>query len=242
MPEQASARVVIFVGNSTCSKAQAVGACRRLACISLTRPQTNDLAARRSGDARAWAEESLRHAVRRRTPADERIFHMSAGFAVFAIAGAVFLVSTPAAAADDPATQPRKTHSSGSSRSTECERWNGSGPRTPRPLPYWRRIRVIRGCSRKHWPSQRPRTGSRNPHHRRTDSQLLAGRRPRARNLAADSLDDYRKSAPAWTTVLDLDALAKEEKANWFWSGADCAEPAERRLHDSTCRTAARTR
>jgi prolyl oligopeptidase len=43
------------------------------------------------------------------------------------------------------------------------------------------------------------------------------------------SLADYRKSEPAWTTVLDLDALAKEEKANWFWSGADCAEPGERR-------------
>ena len=43
------------------------------------------------------------------------------------------------------------------------------------------------------------------------------------------SLADYKKSAPAWTTVLDLDALAVAEKANWFWSGADCEEPAERR-------------
>jgi prolyl oligopeptidase len=43
------------------------------------------------------------------------------------------------------------------------------------------------------------------------------------------SLADYQKSAPAWTTILDLDALAVAEKANWFWSGADCEEPAERR-------------
>ena len=43
------------------------------------------------------------------------------------------------------------------------------------------------------------------------------------------SLADYLKSEPEWTTVLDLDAVAKEEKANWFWSGANCAEPAERR-------------
>jgi prolyl oligopeptidase len=43
------------------------------------------------------------------------------------------------------------------------------------------------------------------------------------------SLADYRKSAPAWTTILDLDALAAAEKANWFWSGADCEEPAKRR-------------
>ena len=39
---------------------------------------------------------------------------------------------------------------------------------------------------------------------------------------------NYRKSTPSWTTVLDLDSLSKEEKANWFWSGADCEEPAER--------------
>jgi prolyl oligopeptidase len=43
------------------------------------------------------------------------------------------------------------------------------------------------------------------------------------------SLANYRQSAPAWTTVLDLDALAAAEKANWFWSGAECEEPAERR-------------
>jgi prolyl oligopeptidase len=43
------------------------------------------------------------------------------------------------------------------------------------------------------------------------------------------SLADYRKAAPAWTTILDLDTLAAAEKANWFWSGADCVEPAERR-------------
>jgi prolyl oligopeptidase len=43
------------------------------------------------------------------------------------------------------------------------------------------------------------------------------------------SLRDYRRPAPAWTTVLDLDALSAQEKANWFWSGADCEQPAERR-------------
>jgi prolyl oligopeptidase len=43
------------------------------------------------------------------------------------------------------------------------------------------------------------------------------------------SLADYQTAAPAWTTILDLDALAVAEKANWFWSGADCEEPAERR-------------
>jgi len=43
------------------------------------------------------------------------------------------------------------------------------------------------------------------------------------------SLDEYQKPQPRWTTVLDLDALSRTQKANWFWSGADCEEPAERR-------------
>jgi prolyl oligopeptidase len=41
-------------------------------------------------------------------------------------------------------------------------------------------------------------------------------------------LADYRNPAPQWTTVLDLDALAQAEGANWFWKGADCLRPAER--------------
>ncbi|HET9028613.1 MAG TPA: prolyl oligopeptidase family serine peptidase [Candidatus Aquilonibacter sp.] len=39
----------------------------------------------------------------------------------------------------------------------------------------------------------------------------------------------YASSTPSWTTVLDVDALAKREKANWVWEGADCNWPAERR-------------
>jgi prolyl oligopeptidase len=43
------------------------------------------------------------------------------------------------------------------------------------------------------------------------------------------SLADYRTPAPHWQTVIDLDALSKAENANWFWKGARCAEPSERR-------------
>ncbi|MFN2473276.1 MAG: prolyl oligopeptidase family protein, partial [Sphingomicrobium sp.] len=43
------------------------------------------------------------------------------------------------------------------------------------------------------------------------------------------TLASYRSAAPAWTTVLDLDSLARAEKANWVWKGAICAQPAERR-------------
>ena len=38
-------------------------------------------------------------------------------------------------------------------------------------------------------------------------------------------LADYAKPNPPWQTVLDLDALAKKEKQNWFWQGADCLPP-----------------
>ncbi len=42
------------------------------------------------------------------------------------------------------------------------------------------------------------------------------------------TLKEYRQANPSWTPVLDLDALSAAEKGNWFWSGARCAEPAER--------------
>ena len=39
------------------------------------------------------------------------------------------------------------------------------------------------------------------------------------------TLDEYRKPAPAWETVLDLDALARAEGENWVWGGATWLEP-----------------
>ena len=41
--------------------------------------------------------------------------------------------------------------------------------------------------------------------------------------------ESYATGKPEWETVLDLDALAASEKANWVWKGANCARPAERR-------------
>jgi prolyl oligopeptidase len=35
----------------------------------------------------------------------------------------------------------------------------------------------------------------------------------------------YRTNAPQWETILDVDALAASEKANWVWEGADCLAP-----------------
>jgi prolyl oligopeptidase len=41
--------------------------------------------------------------------------------------------------------------------------------------------------------------------------------------------ESYATGSPQWETVLDLDALASSEKANWVWKGAQCARPSERR-------------
>jgi prolyl oligopeptidase len=41
-------------------------------------------------------------------------------------------------------------------------------------------------------------------------------------------LASYRTAAPAWKTILDLDALAKAEGANFVWKGADCLAPDDR--------------
>ena len=43
------------------------------------------------------------------------------------------------------------------------------------------------------------------------------------------TMASYRDKKPQWQTVLDLDALAKAEKANWAWKGVNCAEPRELR-------------
>jgi prolyl oligopeptidase len=43
------------------------------------------------------------------------------------------------------------------------------------------------------------------------------------------SAQSYATAKPVWTTVLDLDALAKDERANWVWEGSDCELPDEQR-------------
>ena len=43
------------------------------------------------------------------------------------------------------------------------------------------------------------------------------------------TLDEYRKSAPAWETVIDLDSLARAEDMNWVWEGAEALAPEYRR-------------
>lgn len=43
------------------------------------------------------------------------------------------------------------------------------------------------------------------------------------------TLEEYRKPKPSWDVVLDLDALAKAEKENWVWHGAQMLRPDYRR-------------
>ncbi len=47
--------------------------------------------------------------------------------------------------------------------------------------------------------------------------------------LRRTTAESYATAAPQWTTVLDIDALAKAEKANWVYEGLNCAYPDERR-------------
>jgi prolyl oligopeptidase len=39
------------------------------------------------------------------------------------------------------------------------------------------------------------------------------------------TLEEYRKADPKWETVLDLDALAEQEKENWVWGGGVFLRP-----------------
>ncbi len=43
------------------------------------------------------------------------------------------------------------------------------------------------------------------------------------------SWTEYQKKAPAWETVLDIDALGAEENESWVWDGADCLPPSSTR-------------
>jgi prolyl oligopeptidase len=47
--------------------------------------------------------------------------------------------------------------------------------------------------------------------------------------LRRTTLASYRTDAPSWETVLDVDALAREENANWVYQGMQCLPPQERR-------------
>lgn len=40
------------------------------------------------------------------------------------------------------------------------------------------------------------------------------------------TLAEFRKDAPVWEVLLDIDALGKAEGTNWVWGGADCLRPA----------------
>lgn len=43
------------------------------------------------------------------------------------------------------------------------------------------------------------------------------------------TLEEYKKAAPTWETVIDLDALDAAEGKKWVWHGASCLPPAYKR-------------
>ena len=42
------------------------------------------------------------------------------------------------------------------------------------------------------------------------------------------TVESYRAGTPQWRTIVDLDALAKTEKANWVWHRPSCLPPEDR--------------
>lgn len=52
---------------------------------------------------------------------------------------------------------------------------------------------------------------------------------PRGLWRRVPSLAEFKKPAPKWETVLDLDALATSDKENWVWHGASCLAPKDER-------------
>jgi prolyl oligopeptidase len=49
------------------------------------------------------------------------------------------------------------------------------------------------------------------------------------------TLAEYRKKAPAWEVLLDLDALNKAEGENWVWHGASCLKPKDPKAPYERC-------
>ncbi|MEQ1756140.1 MAG: prolyl oligopeptidase family serine peptidase [Micropepsaceae bacterium] len=47
--------------------------------------------------------------------------------------------------------------------------------------------------------------------------------------LRRTTTSSFRTDAPAWETVLDVDALSKSEGANWVYKGSNCLQPEETR-------------
>ena len=65
---------------------------------------------------------------------------------------------------------------------------------------------------------------------RRVPLQLLAGRRPPARPVAAHHARAVPPDEPEWDVLLDLDALAADEGENWVWARrASVLRPEQRR-------------
>ena len=46
---------------------------------------------------------------------------------------------------------------------------------------------------------------------------------------SAVTFNEYLKDSPAWETVLDLDALGKEDDVSWVWKGSSVLYPDEDR-------------
>ena len=58
-----------------------------------------------------------------------------------------------------------------------------------------------------------------------TALSIISGRTPQnPKGLwRRTTIADYQNAAPHWEVLLDVDALAKAEKENWVFEGAECS-------------------
>jgi prolyl oligopeptidase len=103
--------------------------------------------------------------------------------------------------------------------------WLGYGPKMPKPSLGWRRIpgtpllyRDALAIAEAGDRIPTPNTLDRAIFNFWQDSNHVRG------IWRKTTPESYLSASPEWITVLDLDALAKTEKANWVMQGTTCAE------------------
>jgi prolyl oligopeptidase len=143
-------------------------------------------------------------------------------FAGFALSGLIAVCTAAAAPPDDPYLWLEDAHSDRAMNWVKAENAKTDGvlEHDPRFTPLFHAAKVIAEAK-----------------DRIPEPSMLAGQifnfwqdAEHAHGVwRATSPADFQTEAPHWHTVIDLDALSKVEKANWFWKGAACHEPEQQR-------------
>ena len=113
----------------------------------------------------------------------------------------------------------------------------GQGAQRQGRLRCSKPTRAISAITRRRWRSPRPRTASPSAASSAARS-IISGRTPTtsAASGAGRRIASYASGQPEWETVLDLDALAAAEKANWVWQRRDLRAAGRTALPDRAVR------